>query len=550
METYRSRGEKAMNPTLIRQRRAGSDSPPYLDINSNPNSPQKRRTPPRRRTPSATAYRRPTRYEPGNDVINTRATSKMMLKKQNRTSMARTRDYGMEESRAYVLVVVRLVIASIVVVSIFRGTVFLKRVLHPQCVCVYVCTGVCIGVCFRFGLDILILGLVLGRFVVKPKWSFIFGCCFELGSAFKLLLSSNFYIHFLVFEAPYFEQHFIFISLLLFTTGSVSSTHPSKHHHVCVVKRGDSSSELVGDTSRSITLTGTKTYDGHHLVTSATETSTSSASPSGVLGTSVGTGSAFAHNVSGIVGVSVGGFLALVLLVVLMFFGCRRYRNRHPYDPFGAKPIQRWRSPLGDEEDDIMVERAPSTLGYGSTSADHGAGVQTSHSSHATPSHSYHSGSMLISPPSQLMPTPPAAEYPHPPVPPSSYRTRKDSLRDLFGFGRLGRIKPPAPAYITPGYGLAGPSSLLNPPILPIMQPPVWPHPSPALTDDSSIHADGLLRPGLAVLLGPATHSTRSLRDHVDYSRPIVAGVQRLSVADDASVYSQKSHESASARAF
>ncbi|KAJ7795104.1 hypothetical protein B0H14DRAFT_2920949 [Mycena olivaceomarginata] len=55
------------------------------------------------------------------------------------------------------------------------------------------------------------------------------------------------------------------------------------------------------------------------------------------------------------------------------------------------------------------------------------------------------------------------------------------------------------------------------------------PLPSPALSDGSADGGDGerregLLRPGLAVLL-PASHSTRSLGDHVDYSRPIGARV-------------------------
>jgi hypothetical protein len=78
------------------------------------------------------------------------------------------------------------------------------------------------------------------------------------------------------------------------------------------------------------------------------------------------------------------------------------------------------------------------------------------------------------------------------------------------------------------------PSSLLNPPPAPGAarrssdmdgwRPPPGqpqPQPSPALSDGSADGGDGerregLLRPGLAVLL-PASHSTRSLGDHVDY---------------------------------
>ncbi|KAJ7754734.1 hypothetical protein B0H14DRAFT_2979154, partial [Mycena olivaceomarginata] len=93
------------------------------------------------------------------------------------------------------------------------------------------------------------------------------------------------------------------------------------------------------------------------------------------------------------------------------------------------------------------------------------------------------------------------------------------------------------------------PSSLLNPPSSLLNPPPTFgaarrssgmggwrpppgqpqPLPSPALMDGSADGGDGerregLLRPGLAVLL-PASHSIRSLGDHVDYSRPIGARV-------------------------
>ncbi|KAJ6450947.1 hypothetical protein C8R47DRAFT_1230022 [Mycena vitilis] len=87
--------------------------------------------------------------------------------------------------------------------------------------------------------------------------------------------------------------------------------------------------------------------------------------------------------------------------------------------------------------------------------------------------------------------------------------------------------------------------------------PRAEPMPSPALSDMSAGEGEGgwlaaggrggrtgLLRPGLAVLL-PQTHSTRSLGDHVDYSRPIGARLaQRMeSAATFATVTSTASTE-------
>ncbi|KAJ7744269.1 hypothetical protein DFH07DRAFT_1063430 [Mycena maculata] len=201
------------------------------------------------------------------------------------------------------------------------------------------------------------------------------------------------------------------------------------------------------------------------------------------------------------------------------------------------------------------VEIPPATSSHGHSSQSHsnsGGAVTGSSGSHAV----YSSSSPASSPP-----PPTSSDYVHTkssssgllldprpmmPTPPSSYSLLEGEPKGRgAGAGLFGRFRAPrrggtnpatnvpfTPATIrdpTSPHSGRRPSSLLNPPspqqAWAAMHVQGWrpsaaqPMPSPALTDDGRA-PEGLLRPGLATLL-PATHSTRTLGDHVDYSRPI-----------------------------
>ncbi|KAJ6612673.1 hypothetical protein B0H10DRAFT_284586 [Mycena sp. CBHHK59/15] len=132
-----------------------------------------------------------------------------------------------------------------------------------------------------------------------------------------------------------------------------------------------------------------------------------------------------------------------------------------------------------------------------------------------------------------------AGDTPRPGLPtlPSSYacthtddrklRGGRPASPQLFALGAMQDPTAPRPPH--------PPSSLLNPPspwhavqddaalAWNAWRPAAQPLASPALAlPEDPAPTEGLLRPSLAVLL-PASHSTRTLRDHVDYSRPIGA---------------------------
>ncbi|KAF8186474.1 hypothetical protein K438DRAFT_1973286 [Mycena galopus ATCC 62051] len=192
----------------------------------------------------------------------------------------------------------------------------------------------------------------------------------------------------------------------------------------------------------------------------------------------------------------------------------------------------------------------PSSQGHSNSSHSHGTGSAPSGSS---ASHAHMSSPTSSTPPH----APSSSDYGHTTsaythtrtTPPSSHSQHQLQQQDgraspkppsLMWRLRGGRTStstsPPSfdpGALQAPTTRSAGrpPSSLLNPPsgwgdALAVPSPAGWRPPpllSPALSTDSDregVQREGLLRPGLAVLL-PPSHSTRSLGDDVDYSRPI-----------------------------
>ncbi|KAJ7131824.1 hypothetical protein C8R43DRAFT_1023974 [Mycena crocata] len=114
-------------------------------------------------------------------------------------------------------------------------------------------------------------------------------------------------------------------------TSSVSSTSPSISVSLPPSTSPSSSSTLSTQTPSTPPSLSTPIVLSTIIVTSNGGTSTvvTTSSPSGVLGRgTTGGGDAFAHNVGGIVGVAVGGFVALILGGTLLFFACKRFRRR------------------------------------------------------------------------------------------------------------------------------------------------------------------------------------------------------------------------------
>ncbi|KAJ7753083.1 hypothetical protein DFH07DRAFT_514891 [Mycena maculata] len=182
------------------------------------------------------------------------------------------------------------------------------------------------------------------------------------------------------------------------------------------------------------------------------------------------------------------------------------------------------------------AEIPPATSSHGHSSQSHStlggtiSGSSVSHAGHSDYAHTKNPSSHRVFP----------DWWPMIPTPPSSYWLFEGEPKGR-GAGQglsLGANVPFTPAAIQDPTSLRSrrpPSSLLNPPSpwqqqgWAAMEGQEWrpsaapPMPSPALTDDGGV-PEGLLRPGLAMLL-PASRSTRTLGDDVDYSRRI-AGVR------------------------
>ncbi|KAJ7054221.1 hypothetical protein C8F01DRAFT_499925 [Mycena amicta] len=356
--------------------------------------------------------------------------------------------------------------------------------------------------------------------------------------------------------------------------------------------------------SSSITTTPTRPSPSSSCNCNIVTNSISSATKSGSLST--GTAAAdtgFAHNIGGIIGVSLGGLVAVIGGVFIAFFACGWYRRRRaqaaPSPPMRQSGAGGWRSPLGGDGDSVgdaetSFEHASDSLGHTSTGHAHmafsragatlatgmepgfwyaGADVSSpSSQGHSSQSHSQsHTGGLsstgshgpllAATTSSDVMHSKPSsgnASSSSPealPSPPSSYsESRGNKLMGRLR-GRQGppppvdvpplstaqKIPPlpPSPRFVPPApYDPSivqvppAPSSLLNPPV-PVIDftpaatvPPNWPYsrptPSRVFTDESETMTpatEGLLRPGLLL----PTHSTRTLGDHVDYSRPLAS---------------------------
>ncbi|KAJ7743924.1 hypothetical protein DFH07DRAFT_943126 [Mycena maculata] len=272
-----------------------------------------------------------------------------------------------------------------------------------------------------------------------------------------------------------------------------------------------STSTLSISTHIATDIPSASVFTSTFVRTSGGSTFTVVSTSTGVLGTGVASGSSFSHNVGGIVGVAIGGVVAVILGVALVFFACRRYKRRR--GPQAGAAVELATSPRSPTE-------APPT------DAEHHP------------------------PPDAVSPDESSYHYTlrrptMPPTPPSS-----SSVAGLLGRIRGGRTSQssarPVRPRIAPGefQGAAAsptsppgtpnpPSSLLNPRLnLASSPPPEWvgwvpntgqlPSPAsllnPAPTTDPGTPRAGLLRPSLAVL---QSQSSRTLDDHQDYSRPI-----------------------------
>ncbi|KAJ6508690.1 hypothetical protein C8R45DRAFT_1089844 [Mycena sanguinolenta] len=405
-----------------------------------------------------------------------------------------------------------------------------------------------------------------------------------------------------------------------------------------------SASSLPASTSSTFSSISMSTTPSHNLASGSVTFSTTATS-SGASGTHTGSlnsggGSAdsFARNVGGIVGVAIGGVVALVVGVLVVFYLCGRFRPRFRAAATASRGTQGgvaatdmrerggWTSPLARDDESLRGYGATGTWqgassqehasaegsGEGSSEARassevHGLHGSSSGHGHTTmafaeagetlaagavlgaasslghgqaPSSQGHSNSsnshantgsssshaQMSSPTSSSPPHASSSDhgntsgsaYTHTRAsPPSSYalhQPQPQAPREEGGAspkpspflwrlrGGQGSSTPTPPAFdpstLQPPTARSGrpPSSLLNPPSTwgeafaqAVSTGSGWRPPplvSPALSTGSNASDDagvvpreGLLRPGLAVL--QQSHSTRSLWDHVDYSRPI-----------------------------
>ncbi|KAJ7018978.1 hypothetical protein C8F04DRAFT_1324631 [Mycena alexandri] len=283
----------------------------------------------------------------------------------------------------------------------------------------------------------------------------------------------------------------------------------------------------------------------------------------GVLGTGRPVPHDFAHNVGAIIGVALGSLIALILIVprpVLRFllYGAARGLRRPP----GA-----WRSPIdgdsvyslvsdsGEDHGDTSLLEAESGMREARASQSYWGSAPFSDSDAADISSAYvaqtpdlismhHDAIWLPTPPSSLsipallaadgarpadprtlspQPATPRSSLLNPPLapssstvalpPPATPQPEWPGLRSSIAHSQslaLGAEPRPSAADPTTGTPIADPR----------------PSPAPSV-EPSAAHGQGLLRPSLTVL---QSHSSRTLDDHVDYSRLI--GAQRAGTGD------------------
>ncbi|KAJ7506087.1 hypothetical protein B0H11DRAFT_1974758, partial [Mycena galericulata] len=292
------------------------------------------------------------------------------------------------------------------------------------------------------------------------------------------------------------------------------------------------SSEFETDipTTSPVVFTSTRVVTSGGTVTTVLST--------GVLGTGPASRDSFAHNVGGIVGVAIGGVVALILAVTIIFFASRRFKKRHRRGPRSSAEAE------GGAELAAIAGPATATPGEPTHAASPGSPTGSRSSYHYT----------------LRRPT-------MPPTPPSSGSMA--GLLGRFRGGRGSRVRAApgefqgaaananansaaAAAAAAPVAGAGAragsartptsppgspqpPGSLLNPRIqvagsAPSLAPEWvgWSPPPGLPTPDSGAGPEpapgtptGLLRPSLAVL---QFQSSRTLDDHEDYSRPIGGG--------------------------
>jgi hypothetical protein len=265
----------------------------------------------------------------------------------------------------------------------------------------------------------------------------------------------------------------------------------------------------------------------------------------------------FAHNVGAIIGIALGGVVAVILIVVAVFCACERFKPRTHREFMlrsTAKGLRRppgpWRSPIDGESVYSLVSDGVDEHGDTDTSllqADGGmrevrhwgsappfpfldaadissAGSYTPDSYAQTPDPdliALHDAIWMPTPPSSLSLSIPAVlATATPPTPRSSL------LNPPLALSSSSTVALPYPA--TPRSAMQSLPMVAEP--LPSVAEPTPGTPTPIADHDalpSPAPTEGLLRPSLSAL---QSHSSRTLKDHVDYSRFIGAGADAVRV--------------------
>ncbi|KAJ7778990.1 hypothetical protein B0H16DRAFT_1500748 [Mycena metata] len=194
-------------------------------------------------------------------------------------------------------------------------------------------------------------------------------------------------------------------SVLVSATFSASHQPPSQPHFSTSVSAPStlfSPSSSVSPSAPLLALSTTTTMNAGGSLATGTKagggasSASASATGGGTLGSGGGSSNSFAHNVGGIVGVAIGGVVALIIGVVLLFFLCspirRRFKKAYPGSRLaGAAPQMRqlrssgaWRSPLGDDDDESLQGVGYGSTAHGSASGE-GRGSSDAHSPFETP---------------------------------------------------------------------------------------------------------------------------------------------------------------------
>ncbi|KAJ6562203.1 hypothetical protein B0H19DRAFT_1143833 [Mycena capillaripes] len=317
---------------------------------------------------------------------------------------------------------------------------------------------------------------------------------------------------------------------------------------------------ITARSSSSARFASTSVYLSTVITTATGSTITVVSTSPGTLGTSGGGGTPFSHNVGGIVGVAIGGVIALILGAAIIFFTCKRMKRQQRPGSGSAMELPATRAPTDAQSTEPAPAPAPAasptdTASYHyararprpqmppsppSSSSIAGLigrlrGGRTSTSS-SVPKALESTGTTPLAPPS------PAFFAPHPRRAASPQRTPGTPPPGSPRFS-VAPLSPPSPR----------PGSLLNPrvvlPSAPSSSAPEWvgwrpaaaaeqPAPAPALAlptppEDPPGSPVGLLRPSLAVL---QFESSRTIHDHEDYSRPIGGRVSAARMESDMSV--------------